>query len=223
MRSFFVFHPAALFLYFAPVIFIAMFVSNPIITFISLCASVSLYAVIKKERFLNEILFFFVMFVLIAIVNPLFSHNGSTPLFFLNGNPITLEATVYGVCTSAMIISVIFWFKSFSLIMTSEKLLYLFGGALPGLSVILTAALRYVPLLRKQTVRISEAQKAMGMYPEDSFTNRIKSVIRVFSVSVTWSLENAIDTADSMRARGYGLEGRSRFLVYRFSNKRPLL
>ena len=36
----------------------------------------------------------------------------------------------------------------------------------------------------------------------------------IFSIMVTWALENAVDTADSMRARGYGLPGRTAFSIY---------
>ena len=36
---------------------------------------------------------------------------------------------------------------------------------------------------------------------------------------VTWSLENAIETADSMRSRGYGLPGRTAFSIYRFDDR----
>ena len=36
---------------------------------------------------------------------------------------------------------------------------------------------------------------------------------------VTWALENGIDTADSMKARGYGLPGRSSYALYRFDSR----
>ena len=39
------------------------------------------------------------------------------------------------------------------------------------------------------------------------------------SVLVTWSLENAIETADSMKSRGYGLKGRTAFSIYRFDRR----
>ena len=39
---------------------------------------------------------------------------------------------------------------------------------------------------------------------------------------VTWSLENAIDTADSMKSRGYGLPGRTAFSIYRFDDRDKL-
>ena len=34
-----------------------------------------------------------------------------------------------------------------------------------------------------------------------------------------WALENAVETADSMRSRGYGLPGRSTFSLYRFEQR----
>ena len=36
---------------------------------------------------------------------------------------------------------------------------------------------------------------------------------------MTWSLENAIGTADSMKGRGYGLRGRTAFSIYRMSER----
>jgi energy-coupling factor transport system permease protein len=36
---------------------------------------------------------------------------------------------------------------------------------------------------------------------------------------VTWALENAIETADSMRCRGYGLPGRTAFSIFRFDRR----
>ena len=36
---------------------------------------------------------------------------------------------------------------------------------------------------------------------------------------VTWALENAIETADSMKSRGYGLPGRTAFSIYRFDSR----
>ena len=41
----------------------------------------------------------------------------------------------------------------------------------------------------------------------------------VLSIVVTWALENALDTADSRRSRGYGLPGRTAFSVYRFTRR----
>ena len=47
----------------------------------------------------------------------------------------------------------------------------------------------------------------------------MKHGITILSIMVTWSLENAIETADSMKSRGYGLPGRSAFSIYRFDSR----
>lgn len=36
---------------------------------------------------------------------------------------------------------------------------------------------------------------------------------------VTWSFENAIETADSMRGRGYGMPGRTAFSIYKMEER----
>ena len=36
---------------------------------------------------------------------------------------------------------------------------------------------------------------------------------------ITWALENAIETADSMKARGYGIPGRTAFSIFIFDKR----
>ena len=43
--------------------------------------------------------------------------------------------------------------------------------------------------------------------------------MRALSVTVTWALENAVVTADSMKSRGYGLPGRTAFARQRFDGR----
>ncbi|MBP3560281.1 MAG: energy-coupling factor transporter transmembrane protein EcfT, partial [Clostridia bacterium] len=45
------------------------------------------------------------------------------------------------------------------------------------------------------------------------------TAILIFSIMITWALENAIETADSMKSRGYGLKGRTAFSIYRFDER----
>ena len=48
---------------------------------------------------------------------------------------------------------------------------------------------------------------------------RVKNSIRILSAVITWSLENAIDTSDSMKSRGYGLTGRTAYSNYVFDKR----
>ena len=41
----------------------------------------------------------------------------------------------------------------------------------------------------------------------------------ILSILLTWCLENALETADSMKSRGYGLPGRTAFSIYRLEDR----
>ena len=80
---------------------------------------------------------------------------------------------------------------------------------------------RFVPKFKEQVQEVSNAQKSMGRdSSEGSVFARVKNSIRILSAVITWSLENAIDTSDSMKSRGYGLTGRTAYSNYVFDKKR---
>lgn len=224
MNTFSSYHPAVLLLYFIAVLLVAMFTQNPVLLGVALLGGICFCTVLERPKnFLYNMAFYIPLFLMIAVTNPLFSHNGVTPLFFLNGNPVTLEAVLYGLDIAAMLVAVIYWFKCYNHIMTSDKILYLFGKAIPKLSLILSTALRFIPLFKAQIKKIHQAQKAMGLYTGSGYVDKLRSAVRVFSAMLTWSLENAVDTGDSMKARGYGLKGRSHFGLFRFTARDGLL
>lgn len=207
-------------LYFITVVTLSMLSMNPIFLTIALFGAMCYFASLEGiKKLLTSIGFYFPMFILIAVTNPLFSHNGETILFFLNDNPVTLEAIIYGMAIALLIIAVMYWFKCYNNVMTTDKFVYLFGRVIPKLSLILSMALRFAPLFKEQIIRISKAQKTMGLYSSKSITDKVMGGMRVFSALLTWSLENAIDTADSMRARGYGLPGRTNFSLFAFAKR----
>ena len=46
--------------------------------------------------------------------------------------------------------------------------------------------------------------------------DKVKGGSTLLSMLTAWALEESVVTADSMRARGYGLPGRTHYAVYRF-------
>jgi len=159
--------------------------------------------------------------LLAALVNPAFNHEGQTILTYLpSGNPLTLESMFYGVAAAVMLASVVLWFSSYNEIMSSDKFVYLFGRMIPALSLVLSMALRFIPKFKAQMQVVSEAQACIGRDTKNgSVFRRVGNAVKIFSIMVTWSLENAIETADSMRSRGYGLPGRTAFSIYRFDDR----
>ena len=219
MRSLEDYHPRAVGLYFLAVTCIAVFSMNPVIVAESLAGSLLLYLVRHGFRDGKTHLGTLGLFVVLTLVNPVVSHNGVTPLFVVNHNPVTLEALLFGAFTAAMITGTLYWFRSFSEIMTSDKLLCLFGALSPKLALLFSMALRYVPHFRRQSERVQASQRAMGLYKEDNLIDAARGGTRVFSILLTWALENGIVTADSMAARGYGLGRRSSYTIFLFRRR----
>ncbi|MBP5578345.1 MAG: energy-coupling factor transporter transmembrane protein EcfT [Ruminococcus sp.] len=216
MRSFSEYNPIVITVWFFSVTGITMFSTYPLLMAMSLIGGVLFFTVRNGLSHGREHIFFWLLFAVLAIANPLISHNGRTVLFVMNHNPVTLEAALYGLNSAAMITGVLYWFRSLTQIMTSEKLLYITGALSPKLSLVISMALRFVPLFSRQSVKINNAQKAMGLYKDDNIIDDIKGRSRVFSILVTWALENGIITADSMEARGFGVHRRTQLKQFGF-------
>ena len=163
MREFSTLHPFVILLYFASVIFFTMFQTHPIFLVSSLVISI-IFAIkaLGVAELKKRLLFFSIFFIIIAISNPLFVHKGVTPLFYMNGNAVTLEATIYGVVFASMLISVIIWFTSFNKIMSSDKMIYIFSAIIPTIGLIISMILRFVPRFQLQLNKIIDINKVAG-------------------------------------------------------------
>lgn len=200
----------------------AMSLMHPACLMISLLSALA-YAVYlngkKAVRF--SLLYMLPMMLMAAVVNPAFNHAGMTVVTYLpSGNPLTLESICYGAAAAVMLASVMLWFSCYTEVMTSDKFVYLFGRVIPALSLVLSMALRFVPKFKAQIKTVSEAQRCVGRGAANGgLLRRIRGGVTILSVMLTWCLENAIETADSMKSRGYGLPGRTAFSVYRFDRR----
>lgn len=215
-------HPAVNFVYFGLVIGFSMFLMHPVCLFISLICAVFYYVKLKGGKALRFMARYALPLMLItALVNPAFNHRGMMILCYLpTGNPLTLESIVYGLAAAVMLVSVLVWFACYTEIMTSDKFVYLFGRIIPALSLVLSMTLRFVPRFKEQLGQVKEAQRGMGKFAaESSPLGKLKSALSCFSVMVTWALESSIETADSMKSRGYGLRGRTAFSIYTFTER----
>ncbi|MBQ8264632.1 MAG: energy-coupling factor transporter transmembrane protein EcfT [Oscillospiraceae bacterium] len=212
-------HPLLNMVWFTLVIGITMFSVHPAFLLLSFaaswCYSVTLKGV-KAVKF--NLLILLPVIAIMTLFNTLTVHNGVTVLFFLNGNRITLEAVLYGLASAVLLSSVIIWFSCFTVIVTAEKFVYLFGRISPAIALTLSMVMRYIPLLKNRFVEVSTAQRCMGRGVKGSgFIQRLRQYGKEISILIAWSLEASIESADSMEARGYGLKGRKSFHLYRFS------
>lgn len=215
-------HPIVNIIFFAFVIGFSMFIMNPACLLISLvCALFNVLYLNGKKAVRLSVLYLLPTIIIIAIVNPVFNHDGVTMLaYFPWDNPLTLESIIYGIATAVLLSSIVLWFSCFNEVMTSDKFIYLFGRVIPSLSLVLSMALRFVPKFIFQFNVIRNSQKCIGRDISDGkLLQRLKNAAKIISIMISWALENAIETADSMKSRGHGLKGRTAFSIYRFSKR----
>ena len=213
-------HPLVNVIFFISVIAFGMFVMHPaclLPSFIFAC----LYDIRLKGKKAAGKLFALVipMLIFVTAVNTLFSHYGVTVLFQTKGgNSITFEAMINGFVTGVAVVSVIIWFFCFNEVVTADKIMNVLSFISPKAALMVSMALRFVPLYRKKYMEIAQVQKASGA-DTGSLINKIKSAVGCVSILITWSLENAVETSDSMKARGYGEKKRTSYSRFIFTHQ----
>lgn len=205
------YHPLVNVLFFISIIAFGMLLRHPVYLVISFISSTAYYLKLSgKDGRKTVFRFLLPMLLFVVIINSFFNHYGVTTLFILpSGNNFTFEALVIGIVSGITVVSVIQWFFCCNEVVTEDKFMHIFGRILPKGALVVSMILRFVPLYRRRYKEISQARKCMGLNGTDSFICKMKNTFKNIGILVSWSFENAIETADSMKARGYGLKGRT--------------
>lgn len=242
------YHPMINFIFFAMVLGYSMFLMHPLAVFISMAAGLA-YALhlFGAARLVKGLPALFTVVILTAVMNPMFNHQGVTVLAYLpSGNLLTQESIFYGIEAGGRLAAALLWFRCMSEMMTSEKLVYLFGKGFPVLGLLLSMILGFIPKMQRKLGEIRTARNSLLWEENDEgkrqtgeagkmvlqrcgmrkiYDKLIWKLICIrhgaenLSILVTWALEDAAQTADSMKCRGYGLIGRTAFTVYRFTRR----
>ena len=205
------YHPLVNVLFFISIIAFGMLLRHPVYLVISFISSTAYYLKLSgKDGRKTVFRFLLPMLLFVVIINSFFNHYGVTTLFILpSGNNFTFEALVMGIVSGITVVSVIQWFFCCNEVVTEDKFMHIFGRILPKGALVVSMILRFVPLYRRRYKEISQARKCIGLNGTDSFICKMKNTFKNIGILVSWSFENAIETADSMKARGYGLKGRT--------------
>ncbi len=222
MREFKTYNPIVNFTYFLSAIGFSMFMMHPAFLCITLVCAIMCSIMETGVRKTLRMLAMMLPFVLLmGAINPLFNHRGATILaYFPSGNPFTAESIYYGIGASVMLLSVILLFSCYNKVITSDKFIYIFGNIIPTLSLVFSMVLRFVPKMGRQAKEIINAQKALGRdVSKGNIIVKCKHWTKVISILITRSLENSVETSDSMRSRGYGSGKRTAYSIYRFDKR----
>ncbi len=209
-------HPLTNFVYFLGVIGFAVVIQHPLYLTASCIGAVLYLMLLKGRRGLPLVLGMIPVFLVLSVINPLFNTDGQHVLFAVFGRPYTLEALCYGAAVAGIFVAMMLWFNCYSIVLTSDKFVCLFGSLIPALSLLLVMVLRMIPNLMRKARQIMGARKSIGKGAGQSSSSREKVAdgAGVLSALTDWALEGSIITADSMRARGYGTAKRTSFQLY---------
>ena len=212
MDRFSKFHPIVGFSFFMGVIVLTLVFPNSVYGALSLICAFSYLAKLKGKKALAFLLKIVLPLVLLASAfNMLFSHYGSTVIFSVKDISFTLETLTSGLLTGIMIGAVMLWFFAYNEIITADKFMALFGGFAPNLALLFSMILRFIPLMIKTANEIKEAHIGIGCE-----TKGLKNTLTRFSALISISLERSIETADTMKARGFGTKKRSFYSAFEF-------
>lgn len=217
-----VIHPAVYMVYYLILVLFALFFNDPYYM-ASFLICISLLMVLQgvSNEFKNILQFFIPMSLLIIILNPLVSHIGVTEIYIVGNYSITLEALVYGILMSVSLLVILLLFASYNKVVSYQEMLYIFSKRFPNISMVIVMALRFIPLLN---YRLSEVNKVFKFNHKNSSAqrndenkvNKIKNTAQILAVVVSWSLEESMLAAKSMKARGYGIAERTNYLSFKF-------
>lgn len=217
MDRFSKYNPKAAFSFFLIEIVLTIVIFNPIMLAISFLSAFGYKLKLEgRAAFLYLLKFIFPLIALVAVFNFAFSHYGMTVLFTFRDMNFTAESLFYGFTQGLLLGSVIMWFSIYGRVITAERFIAVFGRIMPNTALIFSMVLSFIPRLRKNAGEINDARQLIGS------EGKLKKSMNNFSALITMTLEQSIETADSMKARGYN-KGRNIYMKYRFSRNDLLL
>ncbi len=160
-----------------------------------------------------------VLILLLCCINPLFSSSGSTEVIRIASRPLYLESMLYGFNMGALLAAMLMWFSNAAQVISSDKIMALFGSQLPVISLMMSMIARLIPRFVAQGSEIRTVQEANSISKAATKKETVFANLRLTSVLMGWAMEDSLETTNAMRARGYGAKPRR--TVYRRSRFRP--
>lgn len=199
------YHPLLPVLYFAVVLIFCMAAFQPVLIISSFLGALSYNVYLRGWRAsLKTAAWQFPLLIIITLINPFFSASGSTELYRIGTRAIYLESLCYGACMGLMLLSVMLWFSSASHVLSTDKVMAVMGRRLPVISLMISMTLRLVPRFLQSKDAVQTAQSCCSIAQPANMRERVAEGSRLTSVLMGWSMEDSLETADAMRARGWG-------------------
>jgi len=214
------YHPATVLCYFLFVIPLSIVLFHPVFACISfVCAASASLVTAGLKNTGGAMKLCLILCVVIILFNTAFNVNGATVWFRFLGRQILLEGFVYGLCSALVLSSVVLWFTCYTASIDSDRFLYLFGGVFPNAALLISMTFNQTQLIQSKAAQIDDAQQGLYAQAAKGLRKRIYFAGRKVSALLDWSMEDSVETADSMHSRGYATGKRTKMKFYFFSRR----
>ena len=214
--AFSTYHPAVPALFSVLTLALAMFSVHPVLIALSFAGGFAYGCAARgPRRTLAALRWQLPLIAIVVVLNPLFSASGSTELFRLGQRAVYLESLVYGACMGGMFMAAVLWFEAAASMLGYDKVMALFGNAAPILALMISMCMRLIPQFVRRGRSIFAVQDAVDV-PGRLSGDAVRERLRASSVLMGWSMEDSLERADAMRARGWGVGRRTTYTRYRF-------
>lgn len=212
------YHPIVNLVFFITAIGLGMFSTHPAFLVVSIFSALLFYIRLTKGHCFKFLSTLVMIYILFCVINAFINTRGTTVLFTYFNRNFTFEAFCYAMASGGIFISVLLWFSCYNIIMTEDKFTYLFGHMSPSISLIFSMVLRLVPMYKQRAQTIFGARLCVGKGVKNgkkmALKYKLKNATDVLSSLFSWSLEESVVTADSMKSRGYGQNKRTSFIIF---------
>jgi energy-coupling factor transport system permease protein len=207
-------HPRALATWSAAALVVVLTSTNPAYRILVLLLALNLLLSLRRPDAVLRPLFIAVgvASVVTVLLNTLLSHTGVHTLFTIPGQlpgiggSITTEAVIYGVDVALGLAAAVLAMAALSRVLYPHDLIDAFPRLLQRTAALTGAALNLVPAVARNTVAISEAQRMRG-----SGGTRLRDWHAVAAPIVVSALDDSLQLAEAMEARGFGSGPRTRY------------
>ena len=206
-------HPFSFLLFFTEAL-IACFVADKTGLAV-IFAFLFLYAIVQKKA--KTVLWSLPLAAFMLILNPIFYHGGETVLFQIKSINFTLEAIENGIYCALLILCTTLIFTVLGNALSEEKFLYVFGGVLPKTALMIAMIFKHFDLLTENYKQCKNMAQMNGIYDGDkTLFEKLKTNAVIFEAFTGAALEESLDTALSLSAKGYYSKKKTRMKLYHF-------
>ena len=225
MSAFSRFHPIVLLVYLTVVLVTMFNAFHPVVVAFALIGSILYYVMLQGVSVaVKDLIYYFFVFLLIAVAYPSYVHNGFTPLFFLNDHAVTLEAVTKGLVIAGAVVAVSFWIKSYFEIFTTNKVLVVLTKVSSSLAIYVSMLWRFIPIFKTKWREKQMAQRGVGYYKVSSKAEKLRRAFALWRQTLMQTVEFIFVKPDVMKARGYGVtKERTQYKIMRFTKRDGLV